>query len=694
MDLISLDTETTGLDAEHGCRVFFVTITDADGTLFWEWDVDPMTRKPKVPLKDKHEIQRRIAAADIIALQNAKFDAKMLFMSAILQEKDWPWEKVRDTHLAGHLLNSDQPHDLTTMASVYLKLNIHDFEVKMKRAIKDAVRTVKELYPDWKIAKEGLPGLPSAKGTSVIANDMWLPRALATADNYPEDHEFWTVLQDYGNADSQVTRLLCIEQEKRIKYQKLEAIYAARLKLLPIVCRMERTGLSLNRVKLQDLKMLYTQASQEAEKICLDIAAQHDYPLELPKGASNKSLTNFVFGYDVVSDEGKFIRRVPCLNLPSVKTSKKTGANSLDKTVLEEYEATLEPGPSLEFVKALRGKRKRDTAISYMESYQKFWINERPGWYRLFPSLNPVGTNTLRWSSANPNEQNISKQEGFNLRFMFGPAPGREWWSLDAKNIELRIPAYEAGESEMIDLFENPDKPPYFGSNHMLIFDTLHPEKFAEHGINVKKVYASTWYQWTKNGNFAVQYGAQNMADGSGTADKAYHVKGAQTIIEKRFTKIKRLNEQMIEHANKYGYVRTIPDKTIDPKKGYPLVCTQNKWGKIRPTVPLNYHVQGTAMHWMCKAMLRCSEYLEELNEEFKYDIRLITTQGYYLAAQVHDELVFDFPRGTGPKPWLTNLPKIRRIKRLMEEGGNDLGFPTPVSCEYHSEDWSEGISV
>jgi DNA polymerase I-like protein with 3'-5' exonuclease and polymerase domains len=659
-------------------------------SLYWEWDINPLTRRPIIPLKDKREIRERLLAADKVVYHNAKFDVKMLLASSILSGSSIEWGKVVDTQLAAHLLASDQPADLTTLASVYLKLNIKPYEEALIQAAKQAHTLAQQQYPDWRIATKDLDEIPSAKGAKLYANDYWLPRAIAKAENYPEDHPWWTVLSDYANLDPEVTLAIYLEQEAIIKRLGLERIYEERLKLLPIVCGMERHGITLSKSKLQHLELDYQIESNRARILCEDIAKRYDYELELPKGASNKSLLNFVFGYDEVDKDGKFVRRVKNLGLPAVKTSKKTGAASLDKTCLEEYEASLEPGPALDFVKALKGKRKRDTALSYMSSYQDFWRHVDGDWYRLYPSLNPTGTYTLRWSSANPNEQNISKQEGFNLRYMFGPAPGREWWSLDAKNIELRIPAYEAGETEMIDLFENPDAPPYFGSNHMLIFDTLHPEKFAEHGVNVKKVYASTWYQWTKNGNFAVQYGAQNMADGQGTADKAYHMPGAQTIIEKRFTKIKKLNESMIAQAMKYGFVRTMPDKTVDPTKGYPLVCTQNSWGKIRPTVPLNYHVQGTAMWWMMKAMIRCNEYLSELNatiEDTKRD-------GYFMAMQVHDELVFDFPKGRGDKPWLTNLPKIKRIKRLMEKSGDDLGLPTPVSCEYHSDNWSEGIAV
>jgi DNA polymerase I-like protein with 3'-5' exonuclease and polymerase domains len=236
----------------------------------------------------------------------------------------------------------------------------------------------------------------------------------------------------------------------------------------------------------------------------------------------------------------------------------------------------------------------------------------------------------------------------------------------------------------MVALFERPNDPPYYGSNHLMIFDTLHPKMFAEHGKKVKDVYESTWYQWVKNGNFAVQYGAVDKDDGEGTADLAYHVKGAQKRIAARFTKIHGkggLNQRMIAHAEQHGYVETIPDKTVDPTRGYPLLCTRTNYGKIKPTVPLNYHVQGTAMWWMGKAMVRCHNYLQDLPD-------------YHLVMQVHDELVFDFPKGTAKDSWRTNLPVVREIQGLMEQGGNDIGIPTPVSLEYHDSNWSEGITI
>lgn len=690
--MISLDTETTGLDLRHGAQPFLVTTCDEDGNQsWWEWDVDPLTRLPQIPPEDKEEIDAIMTGDDDeLVMQNSKFDVRAWRTVSEDWDDESIWDRVLDTILSGHLLGSNLPKDLTSMATLYLRINIKPYEERIKRATNKARTIARSRYPTWRIAKKGLPEMPSAK-ESVWKFDMWLPRAIARRENYPPEHSWWSVCADYANADSAVTVSLMQRHLAMLEERGLIPLFEERLKILPIIYKMEERGVSLSSDRLDELYMEYSEESEELGQVCVNIAKEHGYDLKLPKSGVNNSLRNFCFPQNPMQPD---INRPAYadktnLALPVVQRTK-GGSPSLNKTAIEQYESILpDRSLQLEFIRSLGDKRKRDTAITYMDSYIRFWIpvdvdpSTGAGWYKLHPSLNPTGSDTLRWSSSNPNEQNISKKEGFNLRYCFGPSPGREWWSLDAMNIELRIPAYEAGEEEMIDLFEHPDDPPYYGSNHLLMFDTIHPKMFGEYGAKVKKRFASTWYQWTKNGNFAVQYGS---VEESGTADAAYHMPGAFRKIKNRFQKIHGpggLNEQLIEYAEKYGYVETLPDLNVCPERGYPLLCTRNARGGIKPTVPLNYHVQGTAMWWMMKAMIRCQEYLDELN-------RRTREPEYFMIMQVHDELVFDFPR----KPKKGNLPKIRHIQKLMEEGGNDIGVPTPVSIEYHPKNWSKGIAV
>lgn len=703
--IASLDTETTGVDLQHSARPFFVTFCYEDFSLkFFEWDVNPLTRQPIVPYEDLEEINALIDEADQLVLQNPKFDFKALDS---LQDhgwvpKKWDWSKVLDTLMAGHLLASNQPHDLTTMALVELGVNIKPYEEELNEAIKEARRIAKSRFPEWKIAKRGLEGMPSAK-ESVGKFDMWLPRAIAKAENYPSDHPWWTILSDYSNADSSVTLPLIKKQLEKIEVRGLRSIYNERLKLLPIIYGMESRGITYNKQTSAKLKEVYTDDSEVYKRVCINVAGGNEiefegtaYVLEdLPLNGASNSLRAVMFGKFALS--------------ASRKTG--TGKDSMDKAQLEEWLETLPSASKAHtFIKNLRDYRKRRTAISYIESYDLFKRDIDEHWARLYPSLNPTGTHTLRWSSQNPNEQQISKQEletleedeegerqKHNAREMFGPLPDEEWWSCDAQNIERRIPVYDVGEKLIIDLFERPDDPPYFGSEHSLVAHILHPKEFEAcgDGKKFKEKYKSTLYQWTKNFNFALQYGCQE-AKGDATA----HVKGAFKKVKSRFKALDKLNQAMIDHANQFGYIETMPDETVNPNRGYPLYCERTKWGKVSPTIPLSYRVQGTAMWWMMKAMIRVEAFLQELNQVGSLLFRKIMGRhktereqriGYHIVLQVHDELVYKCPKGMGKEPWKTNRPVLTEIQRIMALGGDDIGVPLPVGCEYHPISWGQG---
>lgn len=894
--MISLDTETTGCDFFHGAKPFLVTTCDDDGQQrYWQWDVDPLTREPCVPVEDVEEIQALLDAVDLIVLQNAKFDAHALATIGVAL----PWGKVRDTLLSGHLLATNHPHELTAMCVEYLGHDIEPYEIEVKRIVEQCRKIARWEFPDWKLAKEGDPDMPSVKGGSKRdedkpwKNDMWLPRAILAAwdaagqpwDDDPAVRGWLTATEQYANTDSAVTLPLWRVHENLIRQRGLEAIYAARLKLLPIAFEMEDRGVTISRAKTDELIAEYTEAVDYAKAECLAVAEQYGHELEMPNGAApNDSLREMFYGstrlecptcgnvqrvkewatgpldghvhYCAKCEKRKRnpqhvickVRRNQCMAAERVYNDKsRSGGPTLDKDAMAHYQATMEPGPALDFVNSLTGMRSRQTAVTYMESYKRFWLpveelyatdtgrssnlaasptgvhvegpqgsqvldmdggavsgfgvwpvpqvgggtsapsqlptvqradpsgpassaqvrypgvcesgvlvlrglskeyagqdreGQRQGtgrgrapivesdgrngqgdttnlqrtwrtsrsagdvvqeiqtqppahlwnsprqptqvrdvnWYRLHPNLNPVGTDTLRWSSSSPNSQNISKKESFNLRRCFGPMPGREWWSMDGKNLELRIPAYEAGETELIYVFDHPDDPPYYGSYHLVVFDALHPELFRQHGKKVKDLYESTYYQWIKNGNFACIYGAQRKK-----ADQTYHLVGAYDKVRDRFPKIAQLSDRQKRLAEQRGYVETIPDATVDPQRGYPILASRTEDGRVSPTTPLNYHISGTAMQWTCMAMIRCQQQIKAWN-----------TEGWdgFMTLQVHDELVFDAPAGSGPEPWKTNLAKMIRLKELMQEGGKGIGVPTPVSMEWHADSWATGMAI
>ena len=676
--MLALDTETTGLDLNHGAKPFLVTICDSDqNNQWWEWDVDPLTRKPKVKKKGLKQIKKAIKGKRLV-FHNPKFDFRAL--DTISEWPDRDWIRVDDILTASHLVASNQPHNLTTLSLIHLGINVKPYEDAIQQACNEARRMARSKFPDWRIAKEGLPDMPSVK-EKAWKNDMWLPRALAKELDYKDDHPWWTVCSDYANVDSASTVMLHGVFKDKLKELGLQRIYRERLRLLPIIYAMESGGITLSKKRKDELYDQFKEEFDEYSKVCLDIAKKKRCELALPKGASpTKTLREFCFG-----PKG--------LNLPVVNETD-TGNPSLDKDVKEEYLLTLNPKSlRYKFIEALDGRAKLSTSINYMNSYEKFMHSIEKGeaeWFKLYSSLNPTGTQTLRMSSNNPNQQQISKRKlgrkERNLRYLFGPAPGKVWTAIDYDNLELRIPAYECREPAMLELFENPDRAPFFGSYHLLIVSILHAvewkqcleESGPEGAADLfRKKYKDTLYGWTKNGNFAELYGAVDKEDGTGTADKAFHVKGAQSIIGNRLSAKNKLNKDWIAYATENGYVETMPDVEVCPERGYPLWCSRTRRG-IKPTVPLNYHVQGTACWIMMRAMIKVQDYFNELPE----------SAGARIVMNVHDELVLEFSSGSNWKP------KARKVRSLMESVGKCLRPNVKLTCgiDVHPSNWSQSL--
>lgn len=370
----SFDSETTGIDLYHAARPFFVTTCDMEqNQIYFEWDVDPETRRVIIPQEDIDEIEELIHESEHLVLQNTKFDATALSAIGI---DDWPWERTFDTLLSAHILTSNQPKDLTTQALVYLRINIKPYEDALAEATKEARKIARSKYKTWKIAKEGIPGFPSIKKSSGPKkkksgvkkeeekdsnwkNDTWLPRAIAKEEGFPPDHPWWTVLSEYGNADSSVTLPIFLKHRKLLEDRDLWQIYLERLKVLPIAHDMEQRGVSLSQTRLEERRKEYKKQVQEHRKLCINIASTYDdFELELSeKGANNNSLKEFVF--DVAKLD------------VAVLTDK--GAPSLDKNAIDHYLATLpERSKMRKFVQSLRAVRQGGTAITYMDNYERF----------------------------------------------------------------------------------------------------------------------------------------------------------------------------------------------------------------------------------------------------------------------------------------------------------------------------------
>lgn len=721
---IGFDSETTGVDWAHASRPYMFMSADSNGDEYvWNGQVDPYTREVYWDPDDLIDFRDYLLSGGRLIGHNVTFDMHMVdvaFEDAGLPRIDWPFERIRDTMSTAHMLGSSSPKDLTSQVANWLKFSIRPQEkgvAEVTKAARDLVKRKSfiEEHGAILIAKKDVPGMPSA-GDEAWKADMWLPPLLvqwvldgnAPADilprttynrdsrqhiwnpgDDPKEHPWFWKLSDYATMDPAATLALHEAHIKELCRRGYHDHHLARIGVTRTAYRLETNGLTLSQSRRGKLDTEYGDECKRISDKTIKFIPDKDRMDKLPKGTS-KALKAVLF-----EDFG----------LVAHKRTSSGSPQCTDKEVIAKWMEELSPRTAAyRFLEGLQQFRQRTTAHNYLRGYHRYW-RECVGiddFYRLFPFLNYYGPRTLRTSSSQPNEQNISKKQGFNLRYAFGPATGRGWAAIDYANQELRIPAYASGEADLIRLFEEPDAPPYYGSNHLLNFETVYPDKWAEalkqSSLDtvakwIKKNWKPTWYQRAKNGGFAVQYGSVDVeGERLSTADRAFGRKGCHALLKQRFSALESENQRCISEAERTGFVETLPDRTVPNGRGYPLQCERNDRGEISPTQPFNTFVQGTACWITTRATHQVEDYLDSVNADYglanPFDLD-DPYRGCFVTAQIHDEIIIDFPKVT-PRGSLPYEDVIKTVQGIMEGIGEDVNVPMVTDADIIFESWSE----
>jgi DNA polymerase-1 len=324
------------------------------------------------------------------------------------------------------------------------------------------------------------------------------------------------------------------------------------------------------------------------------------------------------------------------LGLPIIKRTK-TGA-STDVDVLQALAAQGHTLPTL-LMKYRQLEKLRGT---YVEALPQM-VNPETG--RIHTSFNQTVAATGRLSSTDPNLQNIPirTEMGAEIRRGFIPAEGNVFVSADYSQIELRILAHYSEDAAFVEAFRAGVD--IHRQTAALIFGVTPEEVTREMRDRAKTT------------NFAIIYGIGpfSLAGRLGISQAE-----AKTFIEQyfeRFPGVRRYLDEQIEFGRTHGYVETITGR----RRYIPEITSRNfnvrAFGERAAT---NAPIQGSSADLIKIAMIR-------IHDDLKRD-----SGGARMLLQVHDELLFEVPRGGAEA-------LLERVRERME---NAMQLNVPLRVE------------
>lgn len=316
------------------------------------------------------------------------------------------------------------------------------------------------------------------------------------------------------------------------------------------------------------------------------------------------------------------------LGLPVMKTTAKHQEAADDETMILLKEWCESNRPELarlfELVQEYRkwGKLKS----TYIDGYLRF-IDDDTG--RIHPDLMPLGTETGRFASRNPNMQNCPQKDNDPIgvrKFIISPA-GKVLLSLDFSQIELRVGAFYCRDKRMLETYRTG------GDIHAQTTSVIYRIPFEEAADKNAPHYKER-RTIAKNCNFGVFYGLFPTGLQRTLKFKA----GLNPTLSECETIIQNLKSgypglaKWQDEVKKRAAVSCYSETWLGRRR-YLLGIRSSDWGKksFAERCALNTPIQGTAADIL---KLACGRIISGLPERLWLKPLL----------QIHDELVFELP--------------------------------------------------
>jgi DNA polymerase-1 len=424
---------------------------------------------------------------------------------------------------------------------------------------------------------------------------------------------------DYACRDVEATLGLQDKLAPELAEREMVHLFSdVELPLVPVLCSMEQTGVSIDVDYLNEFGSEVRQKMHEAELAIYGYAGQ-SFNIN-----STKKLASVLFEEMGLSSGRKT----------------KTGY-SVDQQVLENLK---NEHPIIEQILDYRSMGK--LLSTYIEALPGQVLPETG---RVHTSYNQTVAATGRLSSQNPNLQNIPirTEMGRRVRKAF-VADTREGYRIfedsmllaaDYSQIELRLMAHLSQEPFLLDAFNRGE-------------DIHRATAGLVYGVPPDAV-TGDMRRVAKTVNFGLLYGMQ--AYGLSRDTGLSRAESQQFIQEywARLPRVRQYLDQTISFGVQHGYVQTVNGR----RRLLPDLTSSNPARRgAAERMAINMPVQGTAADIMKVAMIAAHQRLQEA----KLPARLIL--------QVHDELVVELERSA--------LPETCTILRESMESAMELSVP------------------
>ncbi|WP_425498696.1 DNA polymerase I [Pannonibacter anstelovis] len=434
----------------------------------------------------------------------------------------------------------------------------------------------------------------------------------------------------YAAEDADVTLRLWLVLKPRLAAEAMATVYETLERpMVPVLARMERRGISIDRQMLSRLSGEFAQGMAAVESEIYALAG------EAFNIGSPKQLGDILFGK---------------MGLPGGKKTK-TGAWSTSVSVLDDLAAEGHELP----VKIVEWRQLAKLKSTYSDALPGF-IN--PETKRVHTSYSLASTTTGRLSSSEPNLQNIPvrTEAGRKIRKAFVAEKGNKLISADYSQIELRVLAHIADIPQLKKAF----------ADGLDIHAMTASEMF---GVPVKDMDPMVRRR-AKAINFGIIYGisAFGLAAqlGISRGEAGDYIK----MYFQRFPGIRDYMEAVKKEVHEKGFVTTL----FGRKAHYPDVNTSNpSMRAFFERAAINAPIQGSAADIIRRAMLRMEDALVDAGLKIR------------MLLQVHDELIFEAEEAEVEAA----IPVIRRVMEGACEPLLQLSVPLQVDARA-ADNWDE----